>query len=949
MNPINRLIERDCGKVPMAASASRARTGMTCRRTPRPSRRANRGAGVLLAVITCLLGVSAAALAAGPARPLTLDTHVDIPNPYMREARFDAGGDSVLQVDLNKMQRGGLDAAFLVIYVDQGPLTPQGYAAAMEQAERKYSAIEMLLAQNPDRARLALSPQDIHDNQAQGRLSIAIGIENGYSLGHDLARLDAAFARGARYLGLVHVGNNDLCSSSMPDVDNGEPAHNSAADAGMSAFGRAAVARANALGMMVDVSHASDRCVREALALSRAPIIASHSSARALIHHPRNLPDELLRAIAARGGVIQAVAYKQFLKDDPARYAAEEALEQEVVRGAGDTEYDSDTHDYLPAMAEGMAQIEREHPLANLDDYMAHIQHLVDVAGIDHVGLASDFDGGGGITGWMDASQTANVTAALRAHGFSEADIAKLWSGNLLRVWQAAIDVARNGQGGNDANAATAAVVDRLVQETIERYDLPGIAVGVVENGVVSVARGYGETVAGSGEKVDRQTLFKIASNTKAMTVALLARLVDRGDLRWDDLVIKHLPQFRMHDAWVTQNFQLRDLLIHNSGLGLGAGDLMLWPEPNDFTRADLLAGLAHLKPVSSFRSRYAYDNLLYIVAGELAATVAGDTYENALRAEVFQPLGLTRCQVGEFSRSAVANIAQPHRRTATGNVATRRDGDVIPAITSAAAGGVRCSLDDMLVWMQNWLDPGLSSQWLSHAQRSAITSPHMPMPISERQRRWENLHFHAYGYGVRLSDPHGQFRFGHTGTLDGMYSALAMFPDRRSGYVFLINGEAGAARTVLETALTQVLTGPTTTPDIKQLAQELDDARAASGADEARAEAADRNAVAPKTLGEALGIYEDAWFGEIRLCPTGRRVQWASAKSPRMHGVVMQANGRLLVAWEDPGNAGADAWLELGRDAAGAPNMSMRAIDPETDFSYDFHDLAPHRVRSCD
>ena len=375
-------------------------------------------------------------------RPLTLDTHVDIPLDYMREPRFDAGGASVLQVDLGKMRRGELDAAFFVVYVGQGPLTPEGYADAVAKAERKYSAIELLLQRNPDRIRAALTPDDVRTNHARGLLSAAIGIENAYSLGHDIARLDAAHARGARYLGLVHAGNNDLCTSSAPNVEKGEPAWGSAGDTGMSAFGRAAVARANALGIMVDVSHASDNCVRDALAVSTAPIIASHSSARALVDHKRNIPDDLLRAIAAKGGVVQAVAYKEFVKQDPARAAAEKVLQAEVAELSGDAEYDSEKHDYLPAMSEGMARIQQQHPLASLDAYMGHIRHIVDVAGIDHVGIAADFDGGGGITGWMDASQTGNLTAALRAGGFSETDIAKIWGGNLLRVWQAAIDRA---------------------------------------------------------------------------------------------------------------------------------------------------------------------------------------------------------------------------------------------------------------------------------------------------------------------------------------------------------------------------------------------------------------------------------------------------------------------------------------------------------------------------
>ncbi len=404
---------------------------------------------VSLSALAVALLAGCATSSPAPSRPLTLDTHVDIPLDYMREPRFDAGGDSMLQVDLGKMERGGLDAAFFVIYVGQGPLTPEGHADAVAQAERKYSAIELLLAKHPGRIRAATTPQQVRDNHANGLLSAMIGIENGYSLGHDLARVDAAYKRGARYLGLVHVGNNDLCSSSSPNVDKGEPAWGSAGDTGMSEFGRAAVARANALGMMVDISHASDNCMRDALAASKAPIIASHSSARALVDHKRNIPDDLLRAIAAKGGVIQAVAYKEFIKHDPARAAAEKALQEQVAKQAGDAEYDSDKHDALPAMAEGMARIQQQHPLATLDEYLDHIAHIAKVAGIEHVGIAADFDGGGGITGWMDASQTGNVTNGLRKRGFSEADIAKIWGGNLLRTWQAVIDEAARAQAAS--------------------------------------------------------------------------------------------------------------------------------------------------------------------------------------------------------------------------------------------------------------------------------------------------------------------------------------------------------------------------------------------------------------------------------------------------------------------------------------------------------------------
>ena len=391
------------------------------------------------------MALLAAAFAPAPTlahEPPTIDTHVDIPDDYMRDARFDVGTETQLRVDLAKMERGGLDAAFFVIYVEQGPLTAEGYATAMATAERKYSAIEMMVERYPDRIRLATSPGDVVANHDAGLLSAMIGIENGYSLGRSLDALEAAHARGARYLGLTHTGHNAICTSSGTRPEFGdEPA----GDRGLSGFGRSVVVRANALGMMIDVSHAPDACVRDVLAVSAAPVIASHSSARALVDHPRNLPDELLRAIAARGGVVQAVAYREFVKSDAARAEAEAALQARVAESAGAEVYDSVLHGALPMAVEGMRAIEARFPMASLEEYVDHIAHMVDVAGVDHVGIASDFDGGGQVTGWSDASETANVTAALRARGFDDADIAKIWGGNLLRVWRAAEAVAGRG------------------------------------------------------------------------------------------------------------------------------------------------------------------------------------------------------------------------------------------------------------------------------------------------------------------------------------------------------------------------------------------------------------------------------------------------------------------------------------------------------------------------
>jgi len=874
--------------------------------------------------------------------PLTLDTHVDIPRSYMREPRFDAGTKTELRVDLGKMQRGGLDAAFFVIFVEQGPRTPEGYAAAFAAAENKVSAIEALVRKYPDRIRLAKSPDDVIANHAAGRLSAMMGIENGFVIGKDLARLDALYARGARYIGLTHTGHNDICTSSGALQELGDqPAPE---NVGISTFGESVVRRANALGMMVDVSHSSDACVRDVLRLSAAPILASHSAARALTNHPRNLSDDLMRAIAARGGVVQIVAYSGFLKLDPARDAAVKALEDQVAHQAGDSEFDSAKHEYLPAYQQGLKRLDAQYPLATLDDYLDHVQHAVTVAGIDHVGFASDFDGGGALQGWQDASQTRNVAAGLRRRGFTEAQIAQLWSGNLLRVWR---DVERTAR---DLTATRKQAIDAIFDTVVSEYHLPGLVLGVVEDGRVTYSRTAGELVAGSGRAIDAGSLFKIASNTKAMTTGLLARLVDAGKLKWDDPVVKYLPQLKMSEPWITREIRVRDLLIHNSGLREGAGDLMLWPEPNAFTRADIIAGLQHLKPVDSFRSRYAYDNLLYIVAGEVAAAAGGASYEDLVRREVFDAVGLKRCQVGAFDRDAVGNVAQPHMWEGDRNLALQGDPAQVPAISSAAAGGVRCSLNDMLTWMRMWLDPELrpdgKAPWLSREQHQALWTPHTPMPLSGLQQRRNNGHFSAYGYGWRLTDVDGELRVSHTGTLNGMYSALTLLPEKQAGFVFMINGEGSRARTVLIESLTKLFTAPGLARPASSYVAELkavEQAEANPGA--AWQKLPMRQLASPSSLRSWLGRYRDPWFGEITICERDRHVRFTAAKSPLMAGDVMRVGDRWLVDWEDLVDE--EPWLMFSRTGQ-AVTLTMAKVDPDGDFSSDYEDLAFTRIGDC-
>jgi CubicO group peptidase (beta-lactamase class C family) len=498
------------------------------------------------------------------------------------------------------------------------------------------------------------------------------------------------------------------------------------------------------------------------------------------------------------------------------------------------------------------------------------------------------------------------------------------------------------------ADTAPRAAMDAAFEQAMARYQLPGLAVGIVQDGQVVYARTAGELEAGTGQAIDADTLFKIASNSKAMTAGVLARLVDAGKLKWDDPVTRYLPDFRMHDSWVTREMQVRDLLIHNSGLGLGAGDLMLWPEPNRFTRKDIIAGLAHLKPTHSFRSHYAYDNLLYVVAGEVAAAAGGAPYDELVKRELFQPLGLKRCQVGEWNRRQVGNVAQPHMRTPEGHRVIRGDGEVIPDITSMAAGGIRCSLNDMLTWMTMWLSPDATPAWLSPAQRKAVWTPHMPMPVSARMRAWDNSHFSAYGYGWRLSDVNGVWKVAHTGTLAGMYSSVILLPDQRTGIVILINGEGEQARTALGQVLTDRFAAPGKATTLEHYAALLDAERHSERAANPATDTSTRVPAAPARLHGRLGRYRDPWFGEVSLCAGDERVRFVSARSPMLTGTVMQVGERWLVDWDED-SVDAEPWLHFAGEPGNAATLTLSHVDPDADFSYDYADLAFVRTQACE
>ena len=352
-------------------------------------------------------------------RVLTLDTHDDINIKYFTD-NLNYSMDTETQVNLPKMRAGSLDVAWFIVYTGQGELTEQGYKKAADNAQAKFDAIHSLVKEYaPNKIGLAVSSKDIDSLRKMGKKVAMIGVENAYPIGEDLNEVKRYYKLGARYMSLAHNGHNQFSDSNTGEFDN------TAKHKGISELGEKVIDSMNYYGIMVDISHPSKEAIRQTIAHSKAPVIASHSSARALSDHPRNLDDEQLEWVKENGGVIQTVALALFInKEKHEKY-------KNALESMGDQ-----------TDAEALKALKKEFPPVDVADFVDHIDYVKNKIGIDHVGISSDFDGGGGIEGWKDASETFNVTLELVKRGYTEEEISKIWSGNLLRVLEEVADVA---------------------------------------------------------------------------------------------------------------------------------------------------------------------------------------------------------------------------------------------------------------------------------------------------------------------------------------------------------------------------------------------------------------------------------------------------------------------------------------------------------------------------
>lgn len=362
---------------------------------------------------------------------LTVDTHTDTPL-NLRDSTFDIGqrhdpDTSYSRIDLPRMREGSMDAAFFAIYIGQRERTPQGHREAHQTAMSLFKDIQGSLKPYPGQAELVRQPADAYRLEKEDKTAIYIGIENGYALGGKIQAVETFYNKGARYITLCHTSNNDLCDSST-DPDGAE--HN-----GLSSFGEQVVRKMNSLGMMVDVSHISDKAFYDVLEVSDDPVIASHSCARALRDHPRNLSDPMLKALQKNGGVIQICLVSDYLdkpEPQPARDSAFAALRRKY-NGFNDL-----TSEERAKARKEWRMLQKEYPkkLADVSDVVDHIDHVVQTIGIDHVGIGTDFDGGARVEGCRDVSEVPNITKELVERGYTQQEIEKIWSGNFMRVFR---------------------------------------------------------------------------------------------------------------------------------------------------------------------------------------------------------------------------------------------------------------------------------------------------------------------------------------------------------------------------------------------------------------------------------------------------------------------------------------------------------------------------------
>ena len=491
--------------------------------------------------------------------------------------------------------------------------------------------------------------------------------------------------------------------------------------------------------------------------------------------------------------------------------------------------------------------------------------------------------------------------------------------------------------------------VDGWVSRAMKTFEVPGLALAIVKDDAVVAAKGYGVRKLGEPTPVDGRTLFGIASNTKAFTATALGILVDEHKIEWDAPVIRYLPAFAMWDPYVTRELTVRDLLVHRSGLGLGAGDLLWWPA-STYNRAEIAHQLRFIPPATSFRSAYAYDNVLYLVAGQVIEAISGQSWENFVSTRILAKVGMTGSNVRHSAAVASGNVATPHALV---------DGAVRPIApfdsdNTNPAGGINSSAEDMAKWLRVQLSGGRladGTRLIAPPTARQLTTIVTPMPFGDPPPELAPLKMNVRGYalGFEIRDYRGHKIVLHTGGLPGYVSRVAMIPDANVGVAVLTNQESGEAFDAIAWHVLDYCLGAPAFDWIAgyQAVKARTDARTA---DEERQGAATRDANARPSLAleKYAGIYRDAWYGDVRVTFTSGALTMAFSHTPALTGTLEPFQHDTFIArWRDR-ELRADAYVTFALNPDGSiDQVKMRAVSPATDFSYDFQDLMLRPARN--
>ncbi len=492
--------------------------------------------------------------------------------------------------------------------------------------------------------------------------------------------------------------------------------------------------------------------------------------------------------------------------------------------------------------------------------------------------------------------------------------------------------------------------LDAYVDSVMRAFLVPGLALAVVKDGKVLLAKGYGVRKLGEAAPVDARTRFGIASNTKVFTATALGLLVEEGKLAWDQPVIRYLPWFAMYDPYVTRELTIRDLLVHRSGLGLGAGDLLWWPA-STYDRKEVARRLRYIKPATSFRSAYAYDNVLYSVAGEVIEAVSGQSWEDFVAQRILAKVGMTGSNARHSDAGQGDDVAQPHAKV---------EGRVRPVTPFASdnvnpAGGINSSAEDMAKWLMVQLDSGRTadgSRLFSPRVTRELWSIVTPIPAGEPAPELAALraNFNGYGLGLGVRDYRGRKMLTHTGGLPGLVSRVTMLPELRLGVVVLTNAESTTAFTVITNRIVDhFLAAPPL--DYLGLAKRQEAAAEAGLAAQAKERSARRDSTSKPslTLGQYAGAYSDAWYGEVTLAVENGKLVMRFSHSPDLTGDLEHWQyDSFIVRWRNR-ELRADAFVTFSLNPDGTIERArMAPASEDVDFSFDFQDLDLRPVKAA-